>query len=116
MLSNDALLLNTAIATDPTQLNMENVHVTQIMSKLDLTGTFVRMIYRISSNISKSKTWTKATTEVKPQPIFSSAYHNMVQNTQLAAILTQIMGITVQPVNTTANSIIQLTGLSELDN
>lgn len=65
------------------------------MQKLDLSATFVRMLYRIQARVSSSKTWTKATTEVKPQPIYSSAYHNLVQNQVNASILIQIMGITI---------------------
>lgn len=86
------------------------------MQKLDLTATYVRMMYRILAKVSSSKTWTKATTEVKPQPIFSSAYHNLVQNEVNAAILIQIMGLTVQPPNATQpGSVIQLSGLEPLD-
>lgn len=46
-ISNDTLTLNTNLQQDPSQLSIENPLVTQVMQKLDLTFTFVRMIYRV---------------------------------------------------------------------
>lgn len=76
--STETLQLNTALQQDPSQLTIENPLVSAVMQKLDLTATFVRMMYRILAKVSSSKTWTKATTDVKPQPIYSTAYHNLV--------------------------------------
>ena len=79
-LSNDILGLSNALANDQLQLVAENPQVGVIMQKLDIVGSFVRMLYRVIQKITQKKGWTKATTGVKPQPIYSAVYHNLVQN------------------------------------
>lgn len=87
------------------------------MQKLDIVGSFVRMLYRIIQKITQKRGWTKATTGVKPQPIYSDVYHNLVQDQLTSALLVQILGICIQLPNSPNNaSIINITGLQILDN
>ena len=89
------MALNNTLTQDTSALTAENPQVSSIMAKLDLIGSFVRMLFRVLTKITGSKTWTKATQEVKSQPIYSTAYHNLIQNPLNAAILVQIFGISI---------------------
>jgi hypothetical protein len=74
------------------------------MQKIDLIGSFIRMILRVLE---------KCTHRDK----FSQAYYEFVTSTQLASILVRVFGIGVQiPKSPNNSSVINITGLQQLDN
>jgi len=74
------------------------------MQKIDIVGSFFRMIYRVFEKIT-----SKAT--------YSQSYYAFVTSPPLACLLVRVFGFGVQiPNSPNNNSVITITGLQTLDN
>lgn len=103
-LNADILALNQSLKQDQLQLTRENHFVMSIMQKIDIIGSFIRMIYRV---------FDKVTSRAE----FYKIYLTFIQNTHLASIFIRVFGIGIQiPNSPNNNSVINITGLQILDN
>ena len=103
-LNNHILQLNNMLKQDQLQLTRENEVVDQIMKKIDIVVSFIKMIFRVFE-----KTTSKG--------VYHKCYYDFVKSPTLSSILVRVFGINIQiPNSPNNNSVIQITGLQVLDN
>ena len=103
-LNNHILSLNNVLKQDQLQLTRENEVVDQIMKKIDIVVSFIKMIFRVFE-----KTTSKG--------VYHKCYYDFVKSPTLSSILVRVFGINIQiPNSPNNNSVIQITGLQVLDN
>ena len=85
-------------------MTRENPTVMSIMQKIDIIGSFVRMIFRIFEKVTN-------------RPDFASVYILFMKDPALASVFVRVFGIGIQiPNSPNNNSVINITGLQMLDN
>jgi len=98
-LNADIMLLNNSLVQDQLQLTVQNPLVANIMSKIDIVGSFIRMIFRVFEKVTQRQN-------------YSRSYHTFVQSPHLASIFVRVFGIGIQiPNSPNNNSVINITGL-----
>ena len=103
-LNADILSLNNSLKLDQLHFTRENPLVGNIMKKIDVIGSFIRMIFRVFEKLTG-----------KTQ--FQSAYYAFVTSPHLASIFIRVFGIGILiPNSPNNNSVINITGLQILDN
>jgi hypothetical protein len=104
-LNADILALNTSLQQDQLQFTTTNPLVQSVMQKIDLIGSFIRMIYRVFEKCTHR------------DGHYNHAYYEFVMNAQLAQVLVRVFGIGVQiPKSPNNSSVINITGLQQFDN